>query len=728
MKKILTFFYTLISLSIATLTAQNSILTYAGSDSSDCFYDVVQLSDKTFLVAGYTYDLAWLGSATKIELGNATSIPNSLGTNRYALIIQFSEDFQTILNVVHLPKGKAEDIMFIKTTNIPGQNTGEMYISGTTEDSKTNKGGYFIGKLNNNFVNGVPTGFTWVKPIWADAAAYFKARHAWDVTNNGKVYFFSGETHLFGWSEMGRLKADGSDDVVPKWTMHIKLVGGEYIGVGSDFPGGLDSLTRSIVLFKKEKSRCCLRSWTVEDYELMQPDGNGGTRKGKWPLDQFFMGPCERGVTINYGRGYGNTWYRVAGSSSSTETYGPSVITVDRRNNALYFGFNVKTVLPVSNLPDFEPAVVAMDSNGLMQWWSRLYHEIRPDGDTMVSEPDQYVDGLAIDYSKPVNDGRLIVNARCHGNNVENLWEGNSISANPTATGFLNRFIGSNGNIHIGWLGKFKTVDGTILNSTYVAEYNEGTGSLGTPFSDVNMDKWPNPNSGWADLNTTRVRANSVKVATDGSVIITSSGRRTITTKNAHQRMVLPSNGGLSCWNQFVREYTSDLSRVTYSTLLVGAWDTLTQAGGGNTEVYNIFRTDIGIVAVGKQTATAGVPNGNNIPVSNVPTWGSSTPKKESAILAYFKADSLNVPVAIDYYDEVNSPIIIYPNPSKGLSYIYLTEDDEASVSVYDARGVFEQTSIIKHGINQIQFVTKGLKVIVVKTPFYSYKKVIIVQ
>ncbi len=234
--------------------AQQSILSYAGNSGKECFYDVLQLSDGTFLVSGYADNLNWIDISVPRTLITPTGVTNALTTtNRYAFIIQLSSDMQTILNVVHLPQGAAEDIMFIKTTNQPGQATGDMYISGTTQDSKANNGGYFIGRLNNNFVNGVPTAFAWVKPIWADAAAYFKARHAWDVTSNGKVYYLSGETHSFNWSAMYRLKSNGTADVVPKWTFHYKLAGGEYIGIGSSYPGGIDSLVSSLILFKKEK-------------------------------------------------------------------------------------------------------------------------------------------------------------------------------------------------------------------------------------------------------------------------------------------------------------------------------------------------------------------------------------------------------------------------------------------------------------------------------------------
>ena len=84
-------------------------------------------------------------------------ITTNLGTGRTPFILRLDSSLQNILGVYALPAGAAEDFRFIKSTNAPGEVTGDLYISGTTEDSNT--GGYFIGKLDNNFVNGAPTGF-----------------------------------------------------------------------------------------------------------------------------------------------------------------------------------------------------------------------------------------------------------------------------------------------------------------------------------------------------------------------------------------------------------------------------------------------------------------------------------------------------------------------------------------------------------------------------------------
>ena len=48
------------------------------------------------------------------------------------------------------------------------------------------------------------------------------------------------------------------------------------------------------------------------------------------------------------------------------------------------------------------------------------------------------------------------------------------------------------------------------------------------------LNGWPDPNSGWIELNTTRLARNSLKVSADGSVIILGVGRRPMTTSNAY--------------------------------------------------------------------------------------------------------------------------------------------------------------------------------------------------
>jgi hypothetical protein len=169
-----------------------------------------------------------------------------------------------------------------------------------------------------------------------------------------------------------------------------------------------------------------------------------------------------------------------------------------------------------------------------------------------------------------------------------------------------------------------------------------------------------------------------MKVTADGSVCTIGAGRRTLTTANAYQKMPNPltGGGGHSSWNSFVRIYKPDFSVPKYSSLVVGAWDTLTQVGGGNTNLYGVFKTADGVIAVGRHEEDSnnpGVAKGNDIPVTNVPTWGENSPMGQSAILVHYVspeiADPNDSPVTstsgfFTNYSQVE--VSLYPNPTNG--------------------------------------------------------------
>jgi hypothetical protein len=648
--------------------AQTNVVTYTGNAGKETFYDVLQITDGTFLVCGYADNLDWVDNTVPhIELSYTGSIPNSLGSNRYGLILHMSTDLQTILHVVHFPQGVVEDIRFMKTNAQAYHPISDLYISCNTADSDDNNGGYIIAKLDNNFVNGPPSSLAWLNIVWAKSGP--KDYHPWDVTSDGRVFYITGEAYGYDWSAVYCLDHSGQRTVVENWRTHWLSDGTEWKGTPASVNplGSLDEVDFSGVVLKIW-GRCDLRSWNSTDYNTYIADENGGNKKGKWPVDILFDGPCDPQNPTAVSPGY--TGY----SASATPVYGGESVCVDKRNNNVYLGINFKSVLP-DGLPDFEPAVIAMDSSGMLLWWSRLYHEINPDGDTLNSTPDQYIDALAIDYA---NDN-LVVGARCHGNNVENFWEGNTVASNTNASGFQNQFTGNAGNIHISWLGKLRLSDGALANSTYMAELAEGTGGLGTPHADPNLDGWPDPNTGWPNVNTTRLAKNNMKVTSNGDVCVIAVGRRTITTANAYQKMVKPDDGGVSCWNSFVRVYDAQLSSPLYSSLVVGAWDTLTQAGGDNTELFGVYKTSQGVICVGRQKADDnGLAAGNDLPVINVPPWGTATPQNESAILVYYKSnnlynsnDSITTITNILNNNEFQSynDVIVFPNPtSKNLS------------------------------------------------------------
>ncbi|MEO6039165.1 MAG: hypothetical protein ABIQ93_12200, partial [Saprospiraceae bacterium] len=581
--------------------AQTNLVTYAGNSGQETFYDVSALSDGTFLVAGAADDLNWIAPAVpRIELA-VTGVANAQGLGKIGFLLQISPDLQQLLRVAYFAPGVVEDIRFIKTTELPHTPTGAIYLSCTTRDTREQGGGYALMRLNQNFVDGLPSGCSWVYNVWAEGPV--QENQPWDVGNDGKVVYLSGQSHAYDWAQAGRLSVDGQPDLVPQWRTHWIQGGGEFHGQAADYTGAAP-LAYSGIVFKKW-GRCDLRSWTADDFNFWQPDENGGLKKGRWPLDAFFAQPCDPATANTDGPGY--TGY----SLGATPVYGPECVAIDRRNNAIYLGLNVKTTLAAT--PDFEPAVIAMQADGTLQWWSRLYHEVTPAGEPVNSLPDQYIDALAIDYAHD----QLVVDARCHGNNVENFWSGNQIAAQATANGFQNQFTGSSGNIHLSWLGKLNLADGRLQHSTFVGEYAEGTGGLGTPHPDPNLDGWPNPNAGWPNLNTTKLRPNALETTADGSVLVLGVGRRTITTANAYQKMVKPGTGGLSCWNSFTRVYAPDLSLPRYSSLVVGVWDTTNQTGGDNTELFGAVKTATGLVAVGRQKADAGtgLPVGNPLPV-----------------------------------------------------------------------------------------------------------------
>ena len=699
--------------STVTLPGQTNVVMYAGGAGKETFYDLLQITDGSFLIAGYAENLDWINDTIpRIELTYNGAIPNSQGSGRYGILLHVSSDLAQLLHVVHFPKGAVEDIRFIKTNSRPYQPVSDLFISCNTADSDANDGGYIIAKLKDNFIHGIPDALDWVHVVWAKSVP--KENHPWDVTNDGRIYYITGEAYAYDWSAVYCIGTNGQRIRVNNWRTHWLTNGSEWRGTpaAANPLGSADSVRFSGIVLKAW-GRCDLRSWNWSDYQAVLPDGNGGTKKGKWPLDILFNSPCDPLSPVTNSPGY--TGYSLSG----TPVYGGQSILVDRRNNDLYIGMNFKSVLP-DGQPDFEPAIIAMDSTGEMRWWSRLYHEISPDGDTLNSTPDQYIDALALDYAHD----QLVVGARCHGNNVENFWEGNTIDAHPEAKGFQNNFTGNSGNIHISWIGKLALSDGMFTHSTYMAELAEGTSGLGTPHSDPNLDGWPDPNSGWPNVNTTRLARNNMKVTSAGDVVVAATGRRTITTANAYQKMVKPYYGGLSTWNSFVRVYDATLSVPKYSSLVVGVWDTLTQSGGGNTELFGVYKTAEGVIGVGRQTAdNAGLPQGNNLPVINVPAWANSTPEQESAILVYYKAANLfdsndqipNTSSTKTIVSEKNKAILS-PNPNNGTFYIAFEEKNATDVtiaySVYSNIGQLLQSGYCRENIPVDTELPKGFYIV----------------
>jgi hypothetical protein len=580
---------------------------YVGSGHKTVLSDALTLSDGTVLIAGGTDSLAWVSRGTPMVALKGDAITSQAGGGRLGFILHVSADLEKLLRVVHLPPGAADDIRRLRVSSVPGEKTGDLFISGTTKEDRPANGGYFIAKLDGNFVTAAPKSLKWVRNVWAGGS--HRDLQPWDVGSDGKVAYIIGKEYSPDWVSLNRLTPEGRDDIVPNWRYHWGQgkegrVEGYWVPATSRKDVKLEG---SAVCFKI--SRPDLRSWTDEDYKLTADDGNGKPRQGRWPNDYFFSGPASSdGGESAKPPGY--TGYR----PGKNPTHRVGSVMIDRRDNSMYAGFSVQSRLPKGE-PDFEPAVIAWDADGTMRWWSRLYHETNDN-----STPDQYVDAMAIDYA----NSRLIVGARAHGNNVINLWS--------SSNSYKKSLNGKTGNVHISWLGALELKTGKFVNSAWVSELADTTKALGKPIAEGPLAGWPDPNGGWADMNTTRLRALSVDGK--GNVLVTAVGRRPVTTVNAYQQMLKP-NEGASAWSEFMRVYEPSFSGVSYSSIINAPWDKDTGKGSPSPELEGIAPTASGFIAVGKHSAKPGETIAP-VPTAKPPTWGDTDPT-EAGLLVFIQ-------------------------------------------------------------------------------------------
>lgn len=622
-----------------------SVVTYVGGAGRQTLLDALELSDGTILVSGIADDLNWT-AAPKSQWTPPNGLPYG-NTGRVAFLMRISADLQSILGIYHLPVGQVANLRWIKTTSKPGETTGAIYVSGQCNNSAD--GLYFIAKLNNNFVSGIPTGFAWAKTaISSNTRGDNLGLQTWDVGGDGRVVYVdeTGEAlRVFALDTNGNyLKLNqlrGSH-----WTGAPFDDATRQAGVGADLPGTVVSA----VSFPAD-----LRSWNDQDRLAVLSDGNGQIKRGRWPYDLFYPVQDRYGGTSGTIE-YGYTGYKSAGR------WRVGGIAVDRDTNDFYIGFNVQSRFWDSaankEQPDFEPAVIAYSANGALKWWSRLYHEVVDAngngvidaGETRLSPPDQYVDGLALDYS--VTPHRVVVAARAHGNASSNFWDGNALFANPGGNGFQNRFTGSQSNIHVSWIGKFDADNGNILRASWLTGYLRDTTLTQAPYSELIHDNWPSHNAGWANLTSTVITTGALRTDSQGRVYVAGWGPRMVTTFNAYQKLpkITPTvNEGIAPWNAFVRVYDANLATLVYSSALTGVWTYASPssppAGAENAEIYGVAPFNGGILAVGRHMATDGVALGNPVPVNKVPGWGVTTPNNETGLFARLLfATSANLP------------------------------------------------------------------------------------
>jgi len=600
------------------------MMSYVGGAGNQRFECAMELSDGTILIGGGADDMGWVPQGAKRIEVDGSAIEGGTG-NTTGFILHVSKDLKSVLAVVEITGGKARNVSRIKSTGMPGAPTGTVYVSGarTPSPEGKKKDGYFIARLDGNFVDSAPTRLVWVKTFWAGGDV--ARNHPWDVGGDGKVVYVTGSPHGYDWLSVHRLRADGEQDVVPDWRIHWYRKpdgkGGEHYGPASTCPG---KITHSGIVLKVW-GRGDFRSWTQEEYLEKSSDGNGGQKQGAWPYDLMFSGPFDPKDPKNSPKGRGYTGYKWPGTPCGN----CSAVAIDRRNNHMYLGGNNKSVLPGGN-PDFEPYIISFTDTGKKKWWQRMYEEAKG-----VSTPDQYCDAIAIDYTKPYDAGALVAVARCHGNNVVNLWPGDSVKR-AEKRGFQKGFTGTHGNMHIQWLGRMMLKDGELEACTYVAEFAEGAKVGKNAYSEPLLDGWPRFDSGWPDLNTTRLEP---QIAIDGmgNVYISALGRRVLTTSNAWLKMPNPlrDKGAKGQWSDFVRVYKPDLSMPLYSSLVKAKWDWATGKGGSDVDVRHTIPVKGGLLLVGysKLDKKTKQVTGDDMATPNLLPWGKKSRTGEMGVI-----------------------------------------------------------------------------------------------
>ncbi len=635
-----------------SLFAQTNLVTLAGGAGTERFTGLHQLSDGTLLMGGQADDLNWLPAGTPVT---TLTIPgtNTTSSTGIAFLMRLSADQQTILQVVKFPDNTVRDIYKIRSTNVPGQPTSDLYISGNLEPGPGNTDYYFFGRLDNNFVDGIPTGLVFYREVNTrgrnpgDRSMLYpevgnesiaKQYQVWDVGSNGIIYYASGADISFDSHGFDVCNRNGQDTLVDYLPLH---------STGNQTPGfqGIPAssytnntgnprfdLRRSNTWFKFNGTGVpgSFRSYTRGLYDSLMTDENGNPgRKGAYPFDAFFNSPqlLFGNPAVFGGPGYTGYSFNAGGGKWTARISG---ISIDRRTNDVLVAVSLATNSN-NNIPGFndsETAIVCSKSNGEIRWWSRLHKE-----DSRNSPAQQHIEGIDIDYA----NNQIVVVGRTRGDAVNNFWNGNQLLLKPGGNGFQNGLTGDkpiSSPLDYSWLGKYDLVTGKIKHATYVAEL-AADAALGQASQQTILDGWPSLNAFSARLGQTRVNAVHVNPLT-GDVAILATASRTITTANAFQKMLKPGDpaagNGAAPLNAFVRVYNSSLDTLKYSSLITGIWNPATALGGDNTVLRNVLAGNNGVLVAGFHVA-----EGNDIPTAAVPAWGTAVKSGIGALFANLK-------------------------------------------------------------------------------------------
>jgi hypothetical protein len=611
------------------------VVAYAGGNGTEKFHSILSLSDGTFLVGGQAEEFSWVPNGVPVNVINFQGDFASSSSLGKGFVMHLSEDLQTINSILRFPDNSVRDVYKIKTNSLPGDPTGDIFISGS-RDNQSGVDGYYIAKLNGNFLNGIPSGLAYYKVINAKARSggapiiqfppglesSHKQTQPWDVNAKGQVLYAMGSDFSFDTAAVYFMNRNGVDTLMPFFGNHSSNFSAIPLSPSQN------GLLKSSFLFFRYNGTTSPGAWRsfskgLFDQNSEDENGNSG-RKGAYPFDAFFNSyQALGGASIdNSGSGYTGYSPNVAGGRWSGKIGG---ICFDKRSGDFFIGASISVSgrNSIANVDDTEPAVAAFSSNGEQKWWARLHKE-----DANGSSAQQQVEGLEFDYS----GNQLVVLGRSRSDAANNFWKGNELKLKLGGNGFQNRITGSISNSNIPdffWLGKYDAVSGRILHSTYIAEPDSNEmmtivsgGNAGNEFPDINKGNFK--------LGSTTVSHFSVNPL-NGDVLISGTGLRTITTSNAYQKMLLPGiwqeGKGIAPRNSFARVYTGSLDSLRYSSLISGLWNPA-EGNSDNTTIRSLLPISGGILFAGYHSGS-----GSDVQVMNPPSWGNSTANGVSALL-----------------------------------------------------------------------------------------------
>jgi len=629
-----------------------NIVTYAGGIGNEKFQGILQLSDGSVLVGGQADNFDWLPSGVTVNTISNVSRYFSSSNEGKGFVMHLSADQQTILSVIRFPDNSVRDVYKIKTNSLPGLPTGDIFISGS-RDTAAGNDGYYISRLNNNFIGGIPTGVSYYKSVDARTrngggpAIHFpsgnesaqKQYQLWDVNAKGQILYATGADFSFDRTGISFMNRNGIDTLMDYFSIHNP----NFTGVpASSFVNTSGNpafdLKSSSLWFKYTGTGApgAMRSFSQGLFNSISSDENGNPgRKGAYPFDAFFSTQQNLGGAPIVTTGPGYTGYSInSGGGRWTGKIGG--ITFDKRTGHFYLGMSISvgSVSNQTNIDDTEPAIAAFTSIGEIKWWARLHKE-----DASRSSAQQQVEGIDFDYA----NNQLVVLGRTRGNSVNNFWKGSELKEKVGGSGFQNQLTGSistSNATDIFWMGKYDINSGKIKHSTYIGEL-DASQNFSAASSNSNYDGFPNLNSGNFNLNTTIVNQLSVHPVT-GQVYICGTGQRTITTLQAYQKMLKPKpyqqGGGIAATNAFVRVYNSGLDTVVYSSLLTGLWNPV-NGSSDNTVLRSIFPIDSGLFVTGFHKG-----QGNDLVLANKPSWGASSIESTTALFGKLRFNPASPP------------------------------------------------------------------------------------